>query len=245
MTDQAGGSRSAAPIVMIVEDDDSNRLLLRRFLEHAGYLVIEASDGPGALAALGTRRPDVVVLDLGLPGLDGLDVLRRVRRESGVPVLVLSGRTEELSKLDGFAAGADDYVVKPFSIAELGARVQALLRRGQPQPAPERFEYGSLVIDAAAAEVTLRGERVALRPKELMLLAFLSASPGRVFSRAELLEHVWGSTANWQEAATVTEHVRRLRQRLGTRPDDGWCIETVRGLGYRFTATVPIVAPTN
>jgi two-component system response regulator RegX3 len=228
--------------VLIVEDDDGNRLLLRRCLEEDGYAVVEAADGPAALHALRATTPDAVVLDLGLPGLDGLDVLRRIRRDSGIPVLVLTGRDEEPSKLDGFEAGADDYVVKPFSLAELGARLRALLRRGQPRPAAERFEFGSLLIDTATATVAVGGEVVPLRPKELMLLAFLAASPDRVFSREELLEHVWGSTASWQEAATVTEHVRRIRQRLGQRPDDGWRIDTVRGLGYRF-AVLPLSGP--
>jgi DNA-binding response OmpR family regulator len=220
--------------ILVVEDDDGNRLLLRRFLEGEGHEVVEAADGPTALRVLQATAPHAVVLDLGLPGLDGLDVLRRVRRDSGVPVLVLTGRDEEPSKLDGFEAGADDYVVKPFSLPELGARLRALLRRGQPHPVAERFEFGTLVIDAAAKTVAVEGDVVPLRPKELQLLAFLASSPGRVFSRDELLEHVWGSTASWQEAATVTEHVRRIRQRLGERPDDPWRIETVRGLGYRF-----------
>lgn len=229
MADEQGST------VLVVEDDDGNRLLVRRFLEAEGYCVMEAADGPAALRALGPSVPDAIVLDLGLPGLDGLNVLRRIRRDSGVPVLVLTGRDEEPSKLDGFDAGADDYMVKPFSLPELGARLRALLRRGLPKPPVERFEFDGLVVDVARGEVTLRGEPVALRPKEFTLLGFLASSPGRVFSRAELLEHVWGSTAQWQEAATVTEHIRRVRRKLGARPDDTWRIETVRGFGYRFT----------
>jgi len=225
--------------VLIVEDDEGNRLLLRRFLENERYQVIEACDGPSALHLLGSHPPDLVVLDLGLPGLDGLDVLRRVRRNSGVPILVLTGTDREPSKLECFAAGADDYVVKPYSLPELGARLEALQRRGQPKPPPERFAYGDLVVDAAAARVQVGDKVIALRPKELMLLAFLAASPGRVISRAELLEHVWGSTASWQEPSTVTEHVRRIRQKLGHRPGDCWFIETIRGLGYRFAVVVP------
>ncbi len=223
--------------VLLVEDDDSNRLLISRFLGDSGYHVIEAADGPAALHALSAGEPDVVVLDLGLPGLDGLNVLRRVRRDSGVPVLVLSGRAEERSKLDGFASGADDYMVKPFSVLELEARLSALLRRGRGVPVPslERFVHGTLVVDVVAAKVTVDGHEVEMRPRELALLAFLVSSPGRVYSRDELLEHVWGSSAQWQDAATVTEHIRRIRRKLGECSDDSWRIETVRGFGYTFS----------
>jgi DNA-binding response OmpR family regulator len=221
--------------ILVVEDDDGNRLFVRRFLEGEGYCVTEAADGPAALQAIGIAAPDAIIMDLGLPGLDGLSVLRRIRRDSGVPVIVLTGRDEEPSKLDGFDAGADDYVVKPFSLPELGARLGALLRRGLPKPPVERFEFDGLVVDVARAEVMLNGEPIVLRPKELTLLGFLASSPGRVFSRSVLLEHVWGSTAEWQEVATVTEHIRRVRTKLGERPDDTWRIETVRGVGYRFT----------
>ncbi len=221
--------------ILVVEDDDGNRLLVRRYLEDEGYRVSEAVDGPAALQAVGASSPDAIIMDLGLPGLDGLSVLRRIRRDSGVPVILLTGRDEEPSKLDGFDAGADDYIVKPFSLPELGARLAALLRRGLPKPPVERFEFDGLVVDVARAEVTLNGEPVLLRPKELTLLGFLASSPGRVFSRSVLLEHVWGSTAEWQEAATVTEHIRRVRTKLGERPDDTWRIETVRGVGYRFS----------
>ncbi len=223
--------------VLVVEDDDSNRLLISRFLDDSGYGVIEASDGPAALRALANATPDVVVLDLGLPGVDGLNVLRRVRRDSGVPILVLSGRAEERSKLDGFALGADDYMVKPFSVLELEARLSALLRRGHglPEQTADRHAHGSLLVDVAAAKVTVDGEAIDLRPRELALLAFLMSSPGRVYSRSELLEHVWGSSAQWQDAATVTEHIRRIRRKLPERAGDAWHIDTVRGFGYRFS----------
>jgi DNA-binding response OmpR family regulator len=226
---------STATHALVVEDDEGNRLLLSRFLTKEGFDVQAVADGPGALQAISTRAPDVVVLDLGLPGLDGLEVLRRIRRDSGVPVLVLTGRDDEGAKLVGFETGADDYVVKPFSLAEIGARLRALVRRGSPMPPQEQFEFDGLVVDVGAATATLDGKPLQLRPKEFALLAFLAASPGRCFSREELLEHVWGSTEGWQQAATVTEHVHRLRNRLAGK-DHNW-IETVRGMGYRFVPT--------
>lgn len=217
---------------LVVEDDEGNRLLLSRFLAKEGFEVQAVADGPGALQALTVRPPDVVVLDLGLPGLDGLEVLRRIRRDSGVPVLVLTGRDDEGAKLVGFESRADDYVVKPLSLAEMGARLRALVRRGSPMPPPERLAFDGLVVDVGAASATLDGQPLQLRPKEFALLAFLASSPGRCFTRQELLEHVWGSTEGWQQPATVTEHVHRLRNRLAGR-DHNW-IETVRGMGYRF-----------
>jgi two-component system phosphate regulon response regulator PhoB len=218
---------------LVVEDDEGNRLLLSRFLTGEGFTVEAVNDGPSALQALSTVPPDVVILDLGLPGLDGIEVLRRIRRDSGVPVLVLTGRDDEPAKLNGFEIGADDYVVKPFSLPEISARIRALLRRGSPLPPQERFAFEGLVIDTSTAVATIDGEPLDLRPKEFALLAFLAAAPGRCFSREELLEHVWGSTAGWQQAATVTEHVHRLRTRLARHGDHNW-IETVRGMGYRF-----------
>jgi two-component system, OmpR family, phosphate regulon response regulator PhoB len=218
---------------LVVEDDEGNRLLLSRYLAKEGFEVEAVADGPAALQAITRYPPDVVVLDLGLPGLDGMEVLRRIRRDSGVPVLVLTGRDDEPAKLSGFETGADDYVVKPFSLAEIGARLRALVRRGNPMPQQERFAFNGLIVDTGSATAELDGEQLELRPKEFALLAFLAASPGRCFSREELLEHVWGSTEGWQQAATVTEHVHRLRTRLGAGRDHNW-IETVRGMGYRF-----------
>jgi len=225
---------------LVVEDDTANRLLLRRFLEREGYEVAEAADGPAALRAVLASSPDVVVLDLGLPGLDGLDVLARVRADSGLPILVLTGRDDDDAVLEGLDAGADDYMVKPFSLPELAARLRALLRRGQAVPRRTVVRVGPLTIDLDGARADYAGEPLALTARELGLLAFLARSPGRCFSRAELLEHVWGSTDEWQAAATVTEHVRRVRRKLGDRGAD-W-IETVRGRGYRFAADPSVLA---
>jgi DNA-binding response OmpR family regulator len=224
---------STAVRALVVEDDEANRLLLTRYLSGEGFAVEVAADGPAALQAVTSSPPDVVVLDLGLPGLDGLEVLRRIRQDSGVPVLVLTGRDDEPAKLNGFDVGADDYMVKPYSLPEMSARLRALLRRGTAIPRQDVLEFSGLVIDTGAAIATLDGEPLALRPKEFALLAFLATTPGRCFSREELLEYVWGSTAGWQQAATVTEHVHRLRTRLSGSDRHVW-IETVRGMGYRF-----------
>jgi DNA-binding response OmpR family regulator len=223
------------PRALVVEDDEANRLLLTRYLTQEGYAVETAGDGPGAVRAVTADPPDVVILDLGLPGIDGMEVLRRIRRDSGIPVLVLTGRDDEPAKLQGFEVGADDYVVKPFSLPEIGARVRALLRRGSPVAPRERLEFDRLVVDVGAATATFDGALLDLRPKEFSLLAFMASDPGRCFSREELLEHVWGSTEGWQQAATVTEHIHRLRSRLRVDADHDW-IQTVRGMGYRFVA---------
>ena len=219
--------------VLVVEDDTGNRVLLRRVLEDAGYTVSEATDGPAALKAMSQDPISLVVLDLGLPGVDGVEVLERVRRGSGVPILVLTGRAEEAEKLRALDAGADDYVVKPYSLAELTARARALLRRGNPTSIVEQLEFDGLRIDMAARAIAINGSAIDVTPKEFELLAFLAASGGRCFTREELLQHVWASTDDWQQAATVTEHIRRLRVKIDADRDNSW-IETVRGLGYRF-----------
>jgi DNA-binding response OmpR family regulator len=232
------------PLILVVEDDDANRRLLRAFLEREGFEVREAADGPAALQAVASEEIDLVVLDLGLPGIDGLDVLASIRRRGDIPVLVLTGRVEEQQRVQGLDAGADDYVLKPYSLPELAARTRALLRRGQPRgESNDRLEFEGLVIDLAAARAAAHDSVLDLAPKEFTLLAFLASEQGRTFSREELLHHVWGSTSRWQDPATVTEHVRRVRQKLD-RAGFGQCIETVRGFGYRFVAPqAPLGAP--
>ncbi len=151
--------------VLVAEDDDQNRLLLNKALEQEGFAVVEAVDGPAAMRQLTVDPPDVVLLDLGLPGLDGLEIITRVRRTSGLPIIVLSGRTAEEDRIAGLVAGADDYVVKPYSLAELMARIRAVLRRGAPAARREQIECGELLLDLASAQVRCRGEVVDLTPK--------------------------------------------------------------------------------
>lgn len=222
--------------VLVAEDDPASRTATRLFLQRVGYHVGEAADGPATLREASLGRYDLVVLDLGLPGLDGEEVLARLRRDSALPVIVLTGRSEEAERVRVLDLGADDYVVKPCSLPELEARIRAVLRRGQQTPNSTRIEHEGLVVDRTAHRVEVDGKQVELTPKEFDLLAFLAGAPDQVFSREELLEHVWGSTQEWQDPATVTEHVRRLRLKLEPDPATPRWLHTVRGIGYRFTA---------
>jgi len=181
-------------MVLVAEDDSASRAATRLFLQRVGYRVGEAADGPGTLREASLGSYDLVLLDLGLPGLDGEEVLARLRRDSALPVIVLTGRTEEAERVRVLNLGADDYVVKPCSLPELEARIRAVLRRGQPAPVDTRIEHEGLVIDRSAHRVEVDGGTVDLTPKEFDLLAFLAAAPDQVFTREELLEHVWGST---------------------------------------------------
>ncbi len=222
--------------VLVAEDDAGSRTATRMFLQRVGYHVGEAADGPATLREASMGQYDLVVLDLGLPGIDGEEVLARLRRDSALPVIVLTGRSEEAERVRVLDLGADDYVVKPCSLPELEARIRAVLRRGQPAPGATRIEHESLVIDRSAHRVEVDGKVIELTPKEFDLLAFLAAAPDQVFTREELLEHVWGSTQEWQDPATVTEHVRRLRLKLEPDPAEPRWLHTVRGIGYRFSA---------
>ena len=223
--------------VLVVEDEPTIGEVVSRYLERAGYATTLAADGLSALEAAREADPDLVVLDVMLPGLDGLEVMRRLR---GGParrpaVILLTARGEESDRITGLRLGADDYVVKPFSPAELVARVDAVLRRvdtlGEPDP-PMRF--GALEVDPAARRATIDEEPVALTQLEFTLLAFLARHPGRAFSREELLENVW-QYSFYTDTSTVTVHIRRLRAKLEGDPEHPIYIETVWGVGYRFT----------
>jgi DNA-binding response OmpR family regulator len=224
--------------VLVAEDDPASRSATRLFLQRVGYTVGEAADGPATLREASLGHYDIVILDLGLPGLDGEEVLARLRRDSALPVIVLTGRSEEAERVRVLDLGADDYVVKPCSLPELDARIRAVLRRGQTPGGSARIEHDGLVIDRSAHRVEVEGREVELTPKEFDLLAFLATSPDQVFTREELLEHVWGSTQEWQDPATVTEHVRRLRLKLEADPATPKFLHTVRGIGYRFSGVL-------
>jgi len=219
--------------VLVVDDDTVVRGLVRDGLEREGFAVIEAGDGPAALEAVERDRPDLVVLDVNLPVVGGFDILHRLRETSSMPVILLSGRDAEIDRVLGLELGADDYVVKPFSPRELASRVRAVLRRATDDHRP-RLEFGEITFDLARREVFKRGAVVELRAKEYDLLAFLAAAPRRVFSRTELLEQVWQSMPGWQDLATVTEHVRRVRLKLEDDQEHPRWIRTVRGAGYVF-----------
>jgi len=232
---RTGGS-NGAPTILVAEDDHSCRSALHHFFERSGYRVTEAVDGPSSLRAIFQHSADLVILDLGLPGVDGSDVLTKIRRHSAVPVIICSGRDSEDERIRMLNLGADDYVVKPCSLPELEARIRAVLRRGQPAQGSSRIEHDGLAIDRSAHRVEVEGKPVDLTPKEFDLLSFLATTPDQVFTREELLEHVWGSTQEWQDPATVTEHVRRLRLKLEPDPASPRWLHTVRGIGYRFSA---------
>jgi DNA-binding response OmpR family regulator len=224
--------------ILVVDDEAQIRSLLRRVLTAEGYEVELTETGAAALRSVGDHPPDLVVLDVNLPDDDGRDLLTTIRESSDVPVILLTGMGEEADRVLGLKLGADDYVVKPFSPTELAARIQTVLRRAAPKPKAgnntKRLTFEGLCIDLATRDVEVDGKPVELTAKEFDLLAFLAASPRQVFSRDQLLDHVWGSSSDWQDDATVTEHVRRLRRRIEADPQHPKRILTVRGAGYRF-----------
>ena len=224
--------------ILLVDDDEAVRKLLSFPLERDGYEVIQAADGVEALERFGESPVDLVVLDLMLPRLDGLEVCKRLRATSTVPIIMLTARDDELDKVLGLELGADDYITKPFSIREFRSRVRALLRRArQPHvPADEaepRIEADGLAIDMSRRTVEVRGQPVTLTYVEFELLRTLASSPGRVFSRRMLLEALWKS-ADYRDPRTIDVHVRHLREKLEAEPREPEYILTVRGVGYRF-----------
>ncbi len=223
--------------VLVVEDDPTVSEVVVRYLEREGLTVDAVFDGQTALDHAARRWPDLVVLDLMLPGIDGLEVCRRLRADAPVPVIMLTAKGDEDDRIIGLELGADDYLAKPFSPRELTARVKAVLRRaaGSVSPSdalPDEINAGDVHVDVAAHEVHWNGEPVALTAREFDLLAFLASQPRRAFRREELLEHVWGYT--YGDTATVTVHVRRLREKLEADPAAPVHLSTVWGVGYRW-----------
>ena len=223
--------------ILLVDDEDSVQKLLSYPLERDGFRVLAARVGEEALAKFSSEPVDLVVLDLMLPKLDGLEVCKRLRAQSTVPIIMLTARDDELDKVLGLELGADDYITKPFSIREFRSRVRALLRRAslpaQDRRESETIETDGLVVDPSRRTVEVRGEAVQLTYVEFELLRTLAANPGRVFSRRQLLEALWGDSA-YREPRTIDVHVRHLREKLERDASEPEFILTVRGAGYRF-----------
>jgi len=236
MTTHAAQEQDPLATVLVVDDEANLVELIHGYLAREGYDVITASDGPAALAAARTHRPDLVILDIMLPGLDGIEVCRQLRQFSDAYVLMLTAKAEEIDKLIGLAVGADDYLTKPCSPRELVARVKALLRRPRGIASAETFapvyHHGPLMIDEGRYIATKRGIPLPLTAREFSLLAMLAAHPGRVFTRAQLLERLWGDT--YYDDHVVDVHIGNLRKKIEDDPKCPDYIETVRGVGYRF-----------
>ena len=220
--------------VLVVDDEPRVREVVAAYLERDGYRVDQAGDGEAARARLESGEPDLVILDIMFPGASGLDLLAELRKRTDVPVILLTARAEETDRILGLELGADDYVVKPFSPRELVARVRTVLRRARPDTVEEIVQFDDFSINSRSREVIVDGSTVELTAKEFDLLLYLASHPRQVFSRAQLLEQVWDSSPEWQDPATVTVHVRRLRKKLEPDPAQPRWLETVWGVGYRF-----------
>ena len=220
--------------ILVVDDEPKIVSLARDYLEHAGFAVRSAFDGTSALVTARRDHPDLIVLDLGLPELDGIDVARALRKESSVPIVMLTGRSDESDKLVGLEIGADDYVTKPFSPKELVARVRAVLRRSaRTAPATEVVRVGDVTLDMPRMRVTVAGRAVELTPSEFQLLAALAREPGRVFTRTQLLDALHGVAFESYERA-IDAHVKNIRRKLEPDPAAPRYLLTVYGVGYRF-----------
>lgn len=227
--------------VLVVDDEPTIGDIVARYLARAGFQAHVALDGPQAIAMSAEHSPDLVILDIMLPGIDGLEVMRRLHEGEGrhrPAIILLTAKGEESDRIVGLRRGADDYVVKPFSPGELVARVQAVLRRGESREEDSQpLDLGELRIDPAARTVTVEdGQEILLTQREFDLLLFLARNPGRVFSRDQLMEHVW-RFAFYSDSSTVTVHIRRLRAKIEAQPENPRFIQTVWGVGYRFKAS--------
>ena len=222
--------------VLVVEDEENLVEALRYNLEHEGYAVLTAPDGGSGLETARAALPDLVILDVMLPNLDGLEVCRILRRETDVPILMLTAKGEEIDRVVGLEIGADDYVTKPFSMRELMARVRAMLRRPRKTASArmaEPLRSGSLAVDVDAHQASLNGEELRLKPREFDLLALFMRNPGRAFTRDQILEQLWGHDYIG-DVRTVDVHVRWLREKIEAEPSTPARIITIRGVGYRF-----------
>ena len=215
--------------ILIVEDEANIRELLRLYLEREGYTVLEAENGVEGIKKWKSDKPDMLLLDVMMPVMDGWEVCREIRAESDVPIIMLTAKGETADRVSGLEMGADDYIVKPLEMPEVIARVRAVFRRIAPDDAPEKLSFDNLVIDKQAYDLVIKGKRVDAPPKEIELLYFLASSPNRVFTRAQLLDEVWGFDY-FGDTRTVDVHVKRLREKLSMIED--FKIVTVCGVGY-------------
>ena len=218
--------------ILIVEDEANIRELLRLYLEREGYTVLEAENGVEGIKKWKSDKPDMLLLDVMMPVMDGWAVCREIRAESDVPIIMLTAKGETADRVSGLEMGADDYIVKPLEMPEVIARVRAVFRRMAPDDAPEKLSFDNLVIDKQAYDLVIKGKRVDAPPKEIELLYFLASSPNRVFTRAQLLDDVWGFDY-FGDTRTVDVHVKRLREKL-EGVSDKWELKTVWGVGYKF-----------
>jgi DNA-binding response OmpR family regulator len=230
--------RMSERTILVVDDEVAIAEAVRARLENEGYLVVVANDGPDAIRLHAEHHPDLVVLDLMLPGMDGLEVCKQIQKDSWTPVLMLTAKTEEADKVAGFAVGADDYLVKPFSLRELAARVKAILRRmdrmrGAETDAAAPIERHGLAIDPQRRRITVDDEEIALTPLEFEILLTLVREPGVVFGRDQLMDRVWGYR-DYAGGRVVDSHVARIRRKLGEDGNDPRFIRTVHGVGYAF-----------
>ena len=222
-----------AQSVLVVEDESSIASFVALYLKNAGYAVRTAATGTEALAQVDSERPDLIVLDLMLPDVDGIEVCRRIRKDSDVPILMLTARDEDVDKIIGLEVGADDYLTKPFNPRELVARIRAVLRRAQGRVVEGSLQVGPVVLDRDLRRVTVEGEAVKLTFSEFELLGCLMSRPGYAFNRQELLRSIWGDSA-YRDPRAIDVHIRHLREKLEPRPEEPSLILTVPGTGYRF-----------
>ena len=218
--------------ILIVEDEANIRELLRLYLEREGYTVLEAENGVEGIKKWKSDKPDMLLLDVMMPVMDGWEVCKEIRAESDVPIIMLTAKGETADRVSGLEMGADDYIVKPLEMPEVIARLRAVFRRIAPDDAPEKLTFDNLVIDKQAYDLVIKGKRVDAPPKEIELLYFLASNPNRVFTRAQLLDEVWGFDY-FGDTRTVDVHVKRLREKL-EGVSDKWEVKTVWGVGYKF-----------